>query len=165
MKMSSEWSPLETSTYQDHVIAHVLGATALGVFEHDQAAHMLLDIGFFWTIYVDGEMALVLQSLAIKGFELTEEIRTELLADVQSLHNVSCDNESLLRMKTVPAGALIKEVGIYALEDRRRILIECEKTNLLIQSSLSTGEMQIITDYSKGSLARVFLSIVCKRTE
>ena len=153
MKMSSEWSPLETSTYQDHVIAHVLGATALGFFEHDQAAHILLDIGFFWTIYVDGEMALVLQSLAIKGFELAEEIRTDLFADVHSLHNGLCDNESLLRMKPAPAGALIKEVGLYALEDRRRILIECEKTNLSIESSLSTGEMQIIAELSKSRLA------------
>lgn len=153
MKMNSEWLPLETSTYQDHVIAHILGATALGYFEHDLAAHILLDIGFFWTIYVDGEMALVLQSLAIKEFELTKEIKTDLFADVQSLHDGLCDNMGLLRMKPVPTGALIKEVGIYSLDDRRSILIECEKTNLLIQSSLSTGEMRIIAEFSKNSLA------------
>jgi hypothetical protein len=47
-------------------------------------------------------------------------------------------------MTLAPTGALIKEVSIYALDDNRRILIECEKTNLVIQSSLSTGEMQII---------------------
>src|ERR1041384_5999017 len=151
--MASEWMPLETSTYQDHVIAHVLGATALGYFAHDQAAHFLLDIGFFWTIYADGEMALVLQSLAIKGFEMTEEIRTDLSADVQSLHQDLCDNTSLLRMKLAPAGALIKEVSIYGLEERRRILIECEKLKLVVQSSLSTGEVQIGTELNQGSAA------------
>ena len=144
--MNSEWSPVETSSYQDHVIAHVRGATALGYFEYDQAAHILLDIGFFWTIFVDGEMALVLQSLAIREFELAEEIRTDLFADVQTLHNGLCKDESALRMKPAPVGALIKEVGLYAFEDRRRILIECEKTNLLIEGSLSTGEMQIIAE-------------------
>jgi hypothetical protein len=151
--MSSEWSPLETTAYQDHVIAHVLGATVLGYFEDDQAAHVLLDIGFFWTIYVDGDMALVLQSLAIKEFELAEEIRTALFADVQSLHGGLADDESLLRMRPVPAGALIKEVGLYALEDRRRILIECEKSKLLIESSLSTGDMQIIVELSNSNHA------------
>ena len=143
-KMNSEWSPVETTSYQDHVIAHVRGATALGYFEFDQAAHILLDIGFFWTIFIDGEMALVLQSLAIREFELAEEVRTALFADVQSLHDGLDDNKSLLRMKLAPTGALIKGVGIYALDDNRRILIECEKTNLVIQSSLSSGEMQII---------------------
>src|SRR4051812_36224047 len=86
-KMSSEWSPLETNRHQDHVIAHVRGATALGYFEFDQAAHILLDIGFFWSIFVDGEMALVLQSLAVKEFELEAEFRTDLFADLQSLHD------------------------------------------------------------------------------
>jgi len=142
--MTGEWSRRETSSYQDHVIAHVKGATALGYFEFDGAAHILLDIGFFWTIFVDGEMTLVLQSLALREFELAEEIRTGLSADVQSLHGGGGDNEQLWRMKTAPAGALIKEVGIYAREDRRRVLIECEHTNLVIEGSLSTGEIQVM---------------------
>src|SRR5689334_21147662 len=100
---SSEWLPLGTSRHQDHVIAHVRGATALGYFEFDQAAQILLDIGFFWTIYVDGEMALVLQSLAIREFDLGEEARTDLSADVQALHDGLDDSQKLLRMKQSPA--------------------------------------------------------------
>lgn len=30
--MKSEWLPQETTTHQDHVIAHVVGATVLGYF-------------------------------------------------------------------------------------------------------------------------------------
>jgi len=141
--ISSEWLPLGTSRHQDHVIAHVRGATALGYFEFDQAAHILLDIGFFWTIYVDGEMALVLQSLAIRDLDLDEEVRTDLFADVQFLHEGLDDNEKLSRMNLSPAGALIREVEIYAGEESRLILVRCEKTDLAIQTSLLTGEIRI----------------------
>lgn len=141
--VSSEWLPLETSRHQDHVIAHVRGATALGYAEFDQAVHILLDIGFFWTVYIDGEMALVLQSLAIREFELDEDVRAALSADVQSLHDGLGDNERLSRMSLLPVGALIKEVEIYASQEGRIILVKCEKTDLAIQSSLLTGEIHI----------------------
>lgn len=142
--MSSEWLPLETSTHQDHIIAHVVGATALGYFEFDEAAHILLDIGFFWTIFVDGEMSLVLQSLAIKEWELGDVAKNELLGDIQLLHSGLSGDERLLKMRRAPKGSLIKEVEIYACEESRRILIKCEEVNLLIRSSLPTGEIQVI---------------------
>jgi hypothetical protein len=146
--MNSEWLPLETNTQQDHIIAHVVGATALGYFEFDEAAHMLLDIGFFWTIFVDGEMALVLQSLAISEWELGDVAKNELLADMQLLHNGLSDDERLLKMRPAPPGSLIKEVEIYACEESRRILIQCEEVNLLVNSSLLTGEIQVIPQSS-----------------
>src|SRR2546421_6695980 len=124
--MTTEWSELETGRHQDHIIAHVLGATALGYFEFDEAAHVLLDIGFFWTILTDGEMALVLQSLAVKEFELDDEARAELLADIQLLHAGVHDEGKLSRMTLAPAGSLLKEVEIYALDAGRGILITCD---------------------------------------
>lgn len=151
--MSSEWSPLETNRHQDHIIAHVLGATALGYFEFDQAAHLLLDIGFFWTIFVDGEMALVLQSLALREFELTEEVKSDLSADVQSLHNGQTRQAQLLRMKKAPPGALIQEVVIYAREESRRILIEGERAQLVVEGSLQTGEIRVIPSPAENTLA------------
>ena len=151
--MSSEWSPLETGRHQDHIIAHVLGATALGYFEFDQAAHLLLDIGFFWTIFIDGEMALVLQSLAVKEFELEADVRAALSEDIQSLQSGVSDVESLSYLAPAPAGSLIKEVRIYARGESRRILITCEEARLEIIGSLATSEIQIIPDPAESGRA------------
>ncbi len=53
------WTAAETNKHQDHVIAHVIGATPLEYFIHDETAYVLLDIGFIWNIYLDMEMGLV----------------------------------------------------------------------------------------------------------
>src|SRR5712691_9337752 len=84
----SDWSSSETTTHQDHVIAHVIGATVLGWIVADEAAHLLLDIGFLWTIYLDGEMNLLPQGVAITELdsdELTSADKTELAFDAQLL--------------------------------------------------------------------------------
>ncbi len=75
---SSNWSPLETTTHQEHVIKHIVGATVLGWFIAGEAAHLLLDIGFLWTIYLDGEMNLLPQGVAISELDADEwlEIKT-----------------------------------------------------------------------------------------
>ena len=67
------WTPLETNTHQDHVIAHVIGATPLGHFIWDETAFILLDIGFIWNIYLDLEMGLVPHSVAIAELDADEE--------------------------------------------------------------------------------------------
>ena len=65
--MATEWSAKDTTTHQDHVIAHVLGATWLGHFIEDEALYVLLDIGFIWMIYLDGEMGLLTASSCHRG--------------------------------------------------------------------------------------------------
>ena len=138
--MAPEWSWTETSRHQDHVVAHILGTTALGYFASDQAAHLLLDIGFIWTIFVDGEMGLLTQSLAIKELELDSVAKAELMSDVELLH---VGSEQLSRITPAPAGCLIKSVGFYASSDRRRILITGEEASLAVETSLTTCEIQI----------------------
>lgn len=140
--MSSDWELHETSTHQDHVIAHVVGTTVLGYFEFDQAAHLLLDIGFIWTIFVDGEMGLVPQTMAINELELDKDAKAELHADVQALHDGS-DVASLARLTPAPHGCLITEVGFYATESNRRLVIQGEEASLAIVTSLLTGEIQV----------------------
>ena len=54
--MNADWHSRETTTHQDHVIAHVVGARVLGYFILDEALHLLLDIGFVWMVFLDGEM-------------------------------------------------------------------------------------------------------------
>ena len=55
-----------------HVIKHVIGATVLGWFIAGEAAHFLLDIGFLWTIYIDGEMNL------LHAHEVSDAVEAEL---------------------------------------------------------------------------------------
>ena len=38
--METIWSEKDTTTHQDHVIAHVLGATVLGYFILDEALYL-----------------------------------------------------------------------------------------------------------------------------
>ena len=71
------WTPAETNTHQDHVIAHVIGATPVGQFVWDETAYIVLDIGFIWNIYLDLEMGLVPHRLAISELEADDEKKRE----------------------------------------------------------------------------------------
>jgi hypothetical protein len=136
-----EWSLVATSRYQDHVIAHVEGATALGCFIIDDAAYVLLDIALILTIYTSGEMALMPQGVVIKDLQVEEGVRAELLSDIERLHGG--DTQALARMTCAPAGCLIREVKLYAQGERRRILLEGEEATLIVEGSLETGEVRI----------------------
>ena len=110
------WTVAETNTHQDHVIAHVIGATPLGHFIWDETAYILLDIGFIWNIYLDMEMGLVPQSLAIAELN-------ELRAFVDQANDTS----------TGP----IESVELYENGDERRLVLNCESGKLLIETSLT----------------------------
>src|SRR6267142_3261126 len=97
---SSDWTERETTKHQDHVIAHVLGTTVLGWCIAGDAAHLLLDIGFLWTIYLDGEMNLLPQGVAIselEGDELTSADRSDLAFDDDLLLAAGPDASDLRR--------------------------------------------------------------------
>ena len=109
------WTAAETNTHQDHVIAHVIGATPLGYFVWDETAYIVLDIGFIWNIYLDMEMGLVPERLAM----------TELNVDVESLQRTS-----------VECGP-IELVELYEDEQERRLVLNCELAQMIIETSLS----------------------------
>jgi hypothetical protein len=109
------WTAADTNTHQDHVIAHVIGATPLGHFIWDETAYILLDIGFIWNIYLDMEMGLVPQSLAIAELN-------ELRAFVVQANDTS----------TGP----IESVELFENGDERRLVLNCESGKLLIETSL-----------------------------
>ena len=140
--MSTDWEPHDTSTHQDHVIAHVLGATVLGHFVHDQAAHLVLDIGFIWTIFADGEMGLVPQSMAISELDMDGDARAELRGDVEALQDGRA-RQGPARVTPAPDNCLITEVGFQASGDRRRLTITGEESSLVIETSLLTGEINV----------------------
>lgn len=138
-----DWSPLETGKHQDHVIAHVLGTTVLGFFIADEAAHLLLDIGFIWTIYVDAEMALLPQAVAIAELPLDATAKAELLEDVALLHD-GRDSLVLKQMLPAPVTCLITEVTCDAQAERRRVLVHGEDANLAIETSLANNDLRVV---------------------
>jgi hypothetical protein len=140
--MMPEWSPLATSRYQDHVIAHVMGATARGYFIIDDAAYVLLDIALIWTIYTSGEMALMPQAVAITDLEVEDDAKAELLQDVERLHGGQGGQAA--RISSPPFECLIRDVGIYEQGERRRVVLECEEASLVFESLPETGEISVL---------------------
>ena len=115
------WTSAETDTHQDHVIAHVIGATPTSYFTWDETAYLVLDIGFIWNIYLDLQMGLVPERLAL----------SELGTDPESLQITDLDASPI--------------VSVEAFEDgeERQLVLNCEQGRLVIESSLSHRWMRI----------------------
>ena len=109
------WTPAETNKHQDHVIAHVIGATPLEYFIHDETAYVLLDIGFIWNIYLDMEMGLVPERLALSELDVDAE---------------------LLQRTNVECGP-IESAELFEDREERRLVLNCEQGQLIIETSLN----------------------------
>ncbi len=142
----STWQETETSTHQDHVIKHVIGATVLGWFLGGEAAHLLLDIGFVWTIYLDGEMNLLPQGVAIAELDadgVTAIDKTELAFDADLLLAEGRHTEGLKRFCAATHECLIESVEMLSLDTRRRIAVRGELANITVETSLENGEVSV----------------------
>ncbi|HYO92513.1 MAG TPA: hypothetical protein VEQ40_12790 [Pyrinomonadaceae bacterium] len=140
-----EWPQATVSRYQDHVIAHLLGATALGYFIMDDAAYVLLDIALIWTVYTSGEMALMPQAVVISDLDADENLKLGLLADIDRLHQG--ETERLSRMTPMPVGFLISDVNVYARDESRRVVLQAEDASFVFEGSPETGEIYAIEAY------------------
>ena len=109
------WTAAETNKHQDHVIAHVIGATPLEYFIHDETAYVLLDIGFIWNIYLDMEMGLVPERLALSELDVDAE---------------------LLQRTNVECGP-IESAELFEDREERRLVLNCEQGQLIIETSLN----------------------------
>ncbi len=141
--MTNIWTPKDTTTHQDHVIAHVLGATVLGYFVFDEALYVLLDIGFVWTIFLDGEMTLLPYPVAVTELEIDEPAREQIKADIDLLLSDNSSAEELRRMETPPVHCQITDVNFFANEEQRRLVLAGEEANLAIETSLITAGMHV----------------------
>lgn len=130
------WTTAETNTHQDHVIAHVIGATPLGHFIWDETAYIVLDIGFIWNIYLDMEMGLVPQGLAISELEADEAKKSELRSYVDQL------------APGVESVGPIQSVELLESEDERRLVLVCEDGNLFVETDIGHRYTRIIADAS-----------------
>ena len=142
--MTAAWTPIDTTTHQDHVIAHVVGATVRGYFVYDEALYILLDIGFIWSILLDGEMGLLPHPVAISELEIDDAVRSQLKADVEILLRTNSENDQLSQFRFPPANCQIENVSLFAADDGRRFLIQGEEESLAVETSLTTGEIQIM---------------------
>jgi|SRR5215213_5028136 len=109
------WTAAETNKHQDHVIAHVIGATPSEYFIHDETAYLVLDIGFIWNIYLDMEMGLVPHRLAMSDLDLDVE---------------------LLQITNIECGP-IESVELFEDGQERRLVLNCEQGAWVIETSLS----------------------------
>ena len=140
------WTEAETSTHQDHVIKHVLGATVLGWTIAGEAAHFLLDIGFLWTIYLDGEMNLLPQGVALAemdGDDVNSADRTEPAFDADLLLSEGRDATNLKRFTAAPVECLIETVDVQAQDSRRRIVMRGEVGTITVETSIEGGEVRV----------------------
>lgn len=114
---------LETNKHQDHVIAHVIGATPAGYFIYDETAYVLLDIGFVWNIYLDLEMGLVPERLAMS--ELGIEVEWQ---------------------ETSGECGPIQSVEVYEDGQERRLVLNCDQGAWVIETSLERRFTRINAD-------------------
>ena len=114
------WTAADTNTHQDHVIAHVIGASVLSYFVWDETAYLLLDIGFIWNVYLDGEMGLLPEALALAELDV---------------------HEDLGRWEPLPSPSPIQSVDLFQSEDGRRLILNCEDTSITLETSFTTREI------------------------
>lgn len=140
------WQNIETTTHQDHVIKHVIGATILGWFVAGEAAHLLLDIGFVWTIYLDGEMNLLPQGVALTELdadELNAMDKNELRFDADLLLSEGRQATELKRFTPAPEECLIETVEVFGLDSKRRIAVRGELSTINVETSIESSDVRI----------------------
>lgn len=138
-----DWTQVETTTHQDHVIAHVIGATVLGYFVLDERLHILLDIGFVWSMFVDGEMGLLPHPVATVELEVSNETRTEIRAEIDMLLAHPLHPENLQHVTQPQVECVITEVNFFASGDQRRLVVTGAEANLTIETSIETAEIRV----------------------
>ena len=138
-----EWTEQELNKHQDHVVAHVIDASVLGYFQAEDASHFVLDIGFIWTIYLDGEMGLVPQSMAIAELDVEDSEKEALADDVRALYENDAETQSLVRATHAPSGCRIEAVDFYTSDAGCRIVIRGEEANLTVETSLTRRALTV----------------------
>jgi len=137
------WEPEETTNHQDHVIAHVIGASVLGHFVFDEVLYILLDIGFIWAIFLDGQMTLLPHPVAVSELEIGEQLKEDIKNDVGVLLGNNPAADELAQMKRSPIFCQLKDVSFAKLGDQRRLILTGEESNLTIVTSLDTTEIKV----------------------
>ena len=130
------WIAAETNTHQDHVIAHVIGATPLGHFIWDETAYLVLDIGFIWNIYLDIEMGLVPAGVALNELDADDKKKNEFRLLVEKLLETGNNDSSP-----------IESVELFvAGEEGKRLRLNCEHGTWIVETSLRLRSTRILVE-------------------
>ena len=138
----SDWESAETNTHQDHIIAHVVGATVIGYFVFDETAFLLLDIGFIWHLYLDGEMGLRPHPVAISELDTDQPTKTQLQREVDAALQQRPLGEGK-PFQLLPNTGPIQSVDFFVRENSRRFVISCEDGSIIVETSLDSGEVTV----------------------
>ena len=139
----TDWTPAETNTHQDHVIAHVIGATVLGYFIFDETAFLLLDIGFIWNVYLDGEMGLVPHPVAISELDADDATKTK-LQNAADLILQQREPPQTGILKALTNSTPVQTIDFFVRENSRRLSIACAQENIVVDTSFDTCEVSVM---------------------
>jgi hypothetical protein len=103
-------------------------------------------MGFLWTIYLDGEMGLLSQGVAISELnadELHGADRAALALDAELLLKDGSEALGLKHFRSAPVECLIETVEVEGAGLKRCVIIKGGTESLRIETSLETGEMTV----------------------
>ena len=106
----------------------------------------MLDIGFIWTIYLDGQMVLLPCGPAIKELEVAADEKVQLNHETELLEKDGRAAAGLSLVTPSPVECLITEVAFFMCGERRRIDLVGETARLMIETSLTSGEIDVFSD-------------------
>ena len=146
--MAHDWQIKETTTHQDHVIAHVVDATVLGYWVLDEVLYLLLDIGFVWIVFLDGQMTLLPHPVAAGELDTSDDVREAIKADIDLLLGDNVDIDGLTQLQPPPMSCQSEECRIKSVEfhesgNDRRLLVHGERASFSIEMSLLTAEIRV----------------------
>ncbi len=141
--MENDWDELATTTHQDHVIAHVIGTTALGYIVLGDAIHLLLDIGFIWKIYSDAEMGLLPHPVAVAELDANDELLVQLKTDIEVLLRDDIGVAPLMGLSPLTFRCVISEVQVFTHGDLRQVLLTGEAGSIEIQTSVTSETIRV----------------------
>lgn len=146
--VEDRWEELATSTHQDHVIAHVIGTTALGYFVLQDAIHLLLDIGFIWKIYADAEMGLLPHPVAVEELDVNAELLAQVKTDIETLLRDDSGAASLIGFSPLTVRCVIANVQVLSRGDSRKIVLAGEDGSVEIQTSVMDETLQVTESHT-----------------
>lgn len=146
--MAHSWQSTETTTHQDHVIAHIVDATVLGYWVLDEVLYVLLDIGFVWIVFLDAQMTLLPHPVAVGELDTRDDVREAIKADIDLLLGDNEVTDRLSQLKPCPLSyqsdaCRIRRVELLESGDDRRLLVHGEHASLSIEMSLATAEIRL----------------------
>jgi hypothetical protein len=115
----------------------------LGYFILDEALHLLLDIGFVWTIYLDGEMGLLPASVALHELQVEAELRQAITAEADLLQSTGLPVAGLTQITPAPVQGEIVEVSFFEHGEARCLKLIGKDGSLKIQTDLNTGTIAV----------------------